>query len=431
MKKKKIFKIVSGLLIFSMLFCTVSAYNGRNNRKKSMEELINENLIKTEKIVIKNEQGESVRTEEIESPAQNISTYSLTNSSDNQTQEEIQLASGETAVYVEQYSNIQDLRKAIERNYPEKDDEEVAKDILLAINQEDLAENMTTGELINALEFKDTCGMGAIPLSSNNTVSLASVNNEYGSLDENREDLNSYIFAAYCGKNGAGNAEFYAYSTIRWKQPLNSNFRDVIVLGSTVGETYYKIENRRLEPGIKGYLSNVLECRNNKYPLGQAPNGQNISLYSIKNINYYFETLKVDNEFFSNCDNQVTVDIVNNTIVCTAPMNLGNEKCHDSYPGYNMIHSTKLKDVKMFVSGYYVSNPLDTVSSFASVYYHTKKELSANPSVALGISYKYGSGFSVNGSLGVSFSEKYVEQEYYSPKINVQFNQKGEFYGFN
>lgn len=35
MKKKKIFKIVSGLLIFSMLFCTVSAYNGRNNRKKA------------------------------------------------------------------------------------------------------------------------------------------------------------------------------------------------------------------------------------------------------------------------------------------------------------------------------------------------------------------------------------------------------------
>lgn len=397
-----------------------------------MEELINENLIKTEKIVIKNQQGESVRTEEIESPAQNISTYSLTNSSDNQTQEEIPLASGETAVYVEQYSNIQDLRKAIEQNYPEKDDEEVAKDILLAINQEDLAENMTTGELINALEFKDTCGMGVIPLSNNNTVSLASVNNEYGSLDENNEDLNSYIFAAYYGKNGAGNAEFYAYSTIRWKKEKTSNYRDVIVIGCSKAEPCYHIESSHLSLGIKGALTNTIECKNAK-DLKVRPS-QNVlnNIYSIKTNTCIYETTRVDNDIYSNNNNQVNVYMGDNSVVCTAPMNLGNRHCNETatLPGYAIYHNSKIKESKLFVSGYFGFNPFEKIASFKGAYYHTKKEMDITPSANLGVSFADGK-FSFESSIGTSFVETYVKKEYYTPQIKVQFNNEGEFYGFN
>lgn len=396
-----------------------------------MEELINENLIKTEKIVIKNQQGESVRTEEIESPAQNISTYSLTNSSDNQTQEEIPLASGETAVYVEQYSNIQDLRKAIEQNYPEKDDEEVAKDILLAINQEDLAENMTTAELMNTLEFKTTCGMGAIPLSSNNTVSLASVNNEYGSLDDNNEDVNTYIFAAYYGLNGAGNAEFYSYSAARWKTRLSSSYSDIMVIAFDGGKPYYRIESSHLAIGIKGSLINTIECRNIKYPKGQVANQYNMIPYNNKINTWTYETTKVaENDIYSNNNGQVTIDRMNNAVVCTAPIKLGCENCSTVCDGYDMIHSPIVSQSKMISSGYFVADTNDKVSSFGGVYYHTKKQLKVTPSVGLNLSYNSKSGFGINGSLSTSFSSQYVKTPYFTPQINIQFNSKGEFYKF-
>ena len=395
-----------------------------------MKELISENLIKTEKIVIKNEQGESVRTEEIESPAQNISTYSLTNSSDNQTQEEIQLASGETAVYVEQYSNIQDLRKAIEQNYPEKDDEEVAKDILLAINQEDLAENMTTGELINALEFKDTCGMGVIPLSNNNTVSLASVNNEYGSLDENNEDLNSYIFAAYYGKNGAGNAEFYAYSTIRWKKEEISPLRDIMVIAHNKGTACYRIENSRLAHGIKGYLQNTIRCKNIKVAGLWPTEDELANPYSTKTNTYIYETERVDNQIFSNNNQQITVEKLGNIVMCTAPMNLGYGLCNEKVELPNFIeHFPTLTENKLFVSSYFTVGSEVGSSFFGGAYYHTKKELSVSTTVGLGISFN--GSFSFSGSIGESFVEKYFKKEYYTPQIMVQFNDKREFYGFS
>ena len=88
-----------------------------------MEQIVSENLVKTQKVVVKDADTEEVKYERNLTPSPKLRTMSAVS-------EDVTLVSGESATYYDEYNNIQDLKNAIIENYPEKDDEEIAKDIL-------------------------------------------------------------------------------------------------------------------------------------------------------------------------------------------------------------------------------------------------------------------------------------------------------------
>ncbi len=406
-----------------------------------MEQIVSENLVKTQKVVVKDADTEEVKYERNLTSSPKLRTMSAVS-------EDVTLVSGESATYYDEYNNIQDLKNAIIENYPEKDDEEVAKDILRALDQdEDVINSMITSELEKVLYFELVTGASEYisELAFNNEMSCENTQEEIMTVNAARtpkmetgnqglydEDaLKTYTLVAYYGKNSNGNHQFYSYATVKWLTESSDKYTDVIAIASSAASLYGGIEGDIVNKGMAGFISYDYSCNNVKEKdHEEAPEYiPETKPYGTVTGSRTYNALKEAGNYTLRDSNLLQIEPAGTSVFFEAPypVRMGSNRCGAiSYEeGWSMVHNMEKSNSKYFVSGYFLSN---NTTYFQGTYFHTKKDYKVTYSAGIsgGVSIT-GKGVSVSlgASLGANFAKQYIKKTFYTPYLVAEQNSQG------
>lgn len=436
-KKKKTVLFISTFLTFSILLNSVHAFSFENYQKvKSMEQIVKENLVKTQKVVVKDSDTEEVKYEKVLSESTKFPKL-RTMSTDS---EDITLASGESATYYDEYTNIQGLKNAIIDNYPEKDDEEVAKDILRALDQDDdVINSVTSNEIDTILEYESAMGASNYysvyettdELQTENIVkndrnmseiSTYSLEDSTG-FESGDEDLRTYTWVAYYGKDSLGESQFNSYATVRWNNEDTKNrYTDIIaIMAANDSSVVDGVENSILDRGAAGYLSRDYTCKNYKFentPCSEDRGRYYSTLTGNVKKNALFENKKVTYRD----DKLINIHQFLNIIAFECPYI--NFQCEERVgnPLYHIEHRPSFSNTKYYVSAYYINNQ---TTNFQGIYYHTKKQYKTSTSVGLGSGINIdtdGVSIGISSSISKNFETEYIKNTFTTPCIVARFN---------
>lgn len=435
-KKKNCFIALSFVLIFSIFLNSVYAISlGQEKQIKTMEQIVSENLVKTQKVVVKDADTEEVKYERNLTSSPKLRTMSAVS-------EDVTLVSGESATYYDEYNNIQDLKNAIIENYPEKDDEEVAKDILRALDQdEDVIDSITTNEVDVILDYESAMGASnyysvletteevtkeCITRNSNNLLeTCSSLSSQSNGPVGTSGTVKTYTWVGYYGKDVYGDSQFKSYATIRWNEEDDSNrFTDIIAVAAFNDSSPIEgIENNILEKGSSGYLSRDYKCKN--YKIENTPAGEDdFGEYYTTWTGSLQDNILLENGNITYRDNNM--QNIKKFITITAfesPYTIPYE-CNEYSTNelYYIRHAPEYSNTKYYVSSYYVNNQR---TNFSGLYIHTKKQYKTSTSVGIGAGIDFGisdTSIAVSASISKNFEKDYIKIKIPTPTIVARFN---------
>ncbi len=404
-----------------------------------MEQIVSENLVKTQKVVVKDADTEEVKYERNLTSSPKLRTMSAVS-------EDVTLVSGESATYYDEYNNIQDLKNAIIENYPEKDNEEVAKDILRALAQdEDVINSITTNEVDVILDYESAmagyCFYSVIENtgevseeSINNITSTEALNSNIqrsnsnysaGQLTTHQQILKAYTWAAHYGKDSEGKEKFNSYTTIRWEEEDSHKYYDTIALSSN-SELINYIPESPLSPSISGYIQRFYECTNYKKNAGDE--GVEWIESVVDESVVYEETKFADGTYVSDSKDITTKrNYTNNisTVTFSAPYNMKLPNCGEQHSSdYDLNHEKNSYSTKYYVSQCTRSDG-EAKTVFQGIYYHKVKDYEQYDNIEV----KADIGFNLDGfvfDIGINasagFQSTYVEKEFPTPIIIAHYN---------